>query len=92
MGRIDAEELPDPERVFVAWSLRAARRVEELLTENAVDYVVEVESLGRSFLFGSDRRAAVFYVTSSRATDCRSRLTGAGLGRGVVGESPGASA
>jgi hypothetical protein len=86
MGRIEPDELTEPERVFVAWSLRIAQRTEELLTGNGVNYVVQVEQMGRSFLFGSARHAAVFYVASGQAAYCRTQLTMAGLGKGVVDE------
>lgn len=84
MSRIDTDDLQDPERIFVAWSLRVARQAEELLIGHGVSYGVEVEPLGRSFLFGAARHAAVFYVAAGQATFCRARLTAAGLGRGVV--------
>ena len=84
MGRIHTDDLTDAERVFVAWSLRVAKRAEELLTGYGVDYGVDVEVMGRSFLFGAARHAAVFYVASSQAGYCRTQLTAAGLGKGVV--------
>jgi hypothetical protein len=86
MARIEAEDLPDPEQIFIAGSVRVARRVEEWLTTAGVDYVVQVELLGRSLLFNSLRMGAAFYVTSGQAEYCREELTAAGLGRGVVEE------
>ena len=64
MARIKPEELGDPERIFLAGSLRVARRVEEWLTTAGVDYVVQVESFGRSAVFNTVRNGAAFYVTS----------------------------
>lgn len=84
MARIEPEELADPERIFVASSLRSAQQAEELLTGTGVSYAVQVEEFGKSFLFNTPRHAAVFYVESGQAAYCRSRLTGAGLGRSVV--------
>jgi len=84
MPRIDTDELSDPERIFIAWSLRVAKQVEQVLDLQGVSYAVEVEPLGRSFLFGSARHAAVFYVASGTAAYCRSQLVGAGLRKGVV--------
>ena len=86
MPRMEPDELSSPERVFVSASLRLAQKAEEVLTGNGVNYAVQVEESGRSFLFGSPTHAAVFYVSSGQAAYCRSQLTGAGLGRGVVGE------
>lgn len=84
MARVEPEQVRDPERIFIARSLRLSLRVEEWLTMNAVDYMVQVEPVGRSLLFGSDRMGAVFYVTAGQALYCREQLSAAGLGSGVV--------
>jgi hypothetical protein len=84
MARIEPEQIRDPERIFIARSLRLSLRVEEWLTMTGVDYTVQVEAVGRSLLFGTDRMGAVFYVTSGQALYCREQLTAAGLGTGVV--------
>lgn len=84
MTRIELEDLSDPEQIFIAGSLRVARRVEDWLTRAGVDYVVQVEPFGRSFLFGTVRMGAAFYVTSTHAEYCRQQLTVLGLGKGVV--------
>ena len=84
MARIDGEDLPDPERIYIASSLRVARQVEEWLTLAGVNYAVQVEPFGRSLLFGTLRMGAAFYVTSAQAVHCRERLIAGGLGGGVV--------
>ena len=84
MSRVELEELPDPEQIFIAGSLRLARRAEEWMTTAGIDYVVTVEPFGRSILFGTERMGAVFYVTSAQAAHCRQQLTAAGLGGGVL--------
>jgi hypothetical protein len=84
MGRIELEQLHDPEQIFVAGTLRMARRAEEWLANAGVDYVVQVEQFGRSFLFGTPRMGAVFYVSSTQAAHCRDQLTAEGLGGGVI--------
>jgi hypothetical protein len=84
MGRIESEELRDPERIFVARSLRLARRVEEWLTTAGVDYVVQVEPFGRSLLFQTVRNGAAFYVAAGQAEYCRRQLSATGLAAGVV--------
>jgi hypothetical protein len=81
---MEPEEIRDPERIFIARSLRLALRVEEWLTKAGVHYAVQTESLGRSLVFGSERMGAAFYVTSGQALYCRQQLTAAGLGSGVV--------
>jgi hypothetical protein len=84
MARIEPEDLRDPEQIFVAGSLRVARRAEEWLTTAGVDYAVQVEEFGRSILFGTVRMGAVFYVNATQAAHCRQQLTAAGLGAGVI--------
>jgi hypothetical protein len=88
MARVEPENIRDPERIFVASSLRLALRVEEWLTTAGVDYAVEVESIGRSLLFRTERMGAVFYVNAGQASYCREQLTAAGFGRGVVKSEP----
>ena len=91
MAPVEPEELRDPERVFIARSLRLSLRVEEWLTTAGVDYAVQVESVGRSLLFRSERMGAVFYVNAGQAEYCRQQLSAAGFASGVVdaGEDPG---
>ena len=87
MARIEREDLPAAERIFIAASLRVARRVEEWLTSAGVDYAVQVEPIGRSVLFQAVRNGAAFYVTSAQAAYWREQLTAAGLNGVVVEES-----
>lgn len=84
MARVEPEQVRDPERIVIARSLRLSLRVEEWLTMTGVDYAVQVEPVGRSLLFGTNRMGAVFYVTAGQAVYCRERLTAAGLGSAVV--------
>lgn len=84
MARIEADQLQDPEQIFLASSLRTARRVEALLDSRGVDYVVQVEELGRTTLFGTMRHAAGFYVPAGQASHCRAMLVDAGLSHGIV--------
>lgn len=84
MARVEAQDIRDPERMFVAGSLRVARHVEEWLTRAGVDYAIEVEPIGRSLLFRTERMGAVFYVNAGQAGYCRKELTAAGFDRGVV--------
>jgi hypothetical protein len=85
MARVEPEAFADRElrRVFIAATLAEALRAEEVLTERGVDYVVEVEPLGRTLL-GSDRYGAAFYVVFSQARYCGSQLVAAGLAPGVL--------
>ena len=83
----DALEHHDLERIFIAARLTEAKRVEEVLTLEGVEYVVNVEPfVAGVFSTFRPRNGAVFYVTSTQAAYSRSKLIGAGLGRGVVAE------
>lgn len=84
MARVEAESLRDPVDIYVASSLGLARAVEEVLTSRGVDYVVQVEFLGRTTLFGSQRHAAAFYVSSDQAEYCRALLRAGEFAHGVV--------
>jgi hypothetical protein len=88
MAPVDPEALRDPESIALARTLRVARTVEDLLSQAGVDYVVQVEAYARSFLFGTPRHGAVFYVTASQASYCRTRLSDAGLGNAVIDDDP----
>ena len=88
VGRIDAENLPDPEQIYLASSISAARRIEDLLNSQGIHYVVQVEELGRTALFGTMRHAAGFYVSTAQASYCRTMLVEAGLSHGIVDDGP----
>ena len=68
MARVEAETLADRDliEVFIARTLDEARRVEGLLTDRGVDYVVQVEQFSRTLL-GSPRYGAMFYVNVGQA-------------------------
>jgi hypothetical protein len=84
LARVEADSLRDPVDIYLASSLGLARAVEEVLTSRGVDYVVQVEFLGRTTLFGSQRHAAAFYVSAHQAEYCRSLLRAGDLAHGVV--------
>ncbi len=84
MGRIEPGALSDPEQVYLAATLREARRIEALLTARGVNYATQVEVLGGSSLFGSLRHGAGFYVTAAQAEYCRDALAQAGFSSGIV--------
>jgi hypothetical protein len=83
-GLIHPDDLQDPEKIYLAGSLREARGVEAVLTGHGVEYAVEVEELGRTTLFGSIRHGAGFYVAAAQAASCRSLLAHAGYTHGLV--------
>ena len=89
MTRVDPETLQDAVIIYLASSLSAARAVEDLLTTRGVNYAVEVQSLGRTTLFGSIRHGAAFYVANAQAADVRAVLRETNLARGVVEDEGG---
>jgi hypothetical protein len=82
--RVEADDLREPVIIYMASSLGLARAVEALLNSQGIDYVVQVEDLGRSTLFGSRRHGAAFYVSSNQAAWCRDLLRQADLANGIV--------
>lgn len=84
MAHVEHDDLAEAEQVYLARRLREAQQVEAFLTEAGVDYAVQVEAYARSFLFGSVRQGAAFYVDASIAPACRERLLAGGFGRGIV--------
>jgi hypothetical protein len=87
MGHVDPDTLGEAEIVYLAASLREAQQVEAMLTGHGVNYAVQVESLGRTTLFGTPRQGAGFYVASAQADACRSLLERSGFAR-VVADQP----
>lgn len=87
MASVDPEALRDPETIALARTLHEAKTLEDVLTQSGVDYVVQVEEYARSFLFGTPRHGAVFYVSTSQASYCRARLSEAGFGKAVIDEA-----
>ena len=84
MAHVDLDELRDAARVGLARTLREAQAIEEVLTGAGVDYSVQVEAYARSFLFGTLRHGAVFYVSEFQAAYSRERLSAAGFAKAVV--------
>ena len=84
MARVDGEVLQNPAHIYLASSLGLARAVEAVLTSSGVDYAVEVQDLGRTTLFGSQRHGAAFYVSADQAAQCRELLRTGQFAHGVV--------
>ena len=87
MPRVEptALENHDLARVYIAGTLGEAKNIEDLLTGNGINYVVQVEPYRASILFGP-RNGAAFYVTEEQATFCRAQLASAGFHRGLLDE------
>ncbi|MEZ5399517.1 MAG: hypothetical protein R2729_07590 [Bryobacteraceae bacterium] len=54
------------ELVYIAKKLREALAVEELLTANEIDYLVEVDYYTGGLIFRSERAGAFLYVEESK--------------------------
>jgi hypothetical protein len=64
MARKEAEAFDgvEPELLYVARKLRHATRVEALLDDAGIDYVVETDTFASGFIFRTERVGAFFYV------------------------------
>jgi glucose-6-phosphate 1-dehydrogenase len=88
MAIVDPERFADKEvaRVYIAGRLGEARGVEQALSDNGVDYVVETETF-ETYLLGilpTKYDGVAFYVQSGQASLCRRILREAGLKDGLV--------
>jgi len=74
------------EPIYMAATLREAKRVEEVLTRQGVEYAVKIEPFVRYLLLLIPRRysGATFYVFSGQSSFCRRALAGAGLSAGLI--------
>ena len=88
MPRVDPEHLAAEAatRVFIAFKLAEAQRVETLLSDAGVTYAVAAEPVGRT-LFGSARTGAVFSVAGGEVRLAVMTLTRAGLSAGLLVDS-----
>jgi len=65
--------------LYVARKLKHALRVEQLLTEAGLDYVVEAEEYSAGTLFPRIRVGAFFYVSPASDSDARDVLRRGGF-------------
>lgn len=88
MALLHADELAhaEVECVYIAARRKEAKRVEEILSANGVDYVVDVEPFETTILgiFRTKRDGVGFYVVADRAALSRRALFDAGLLQGLV--------
>lgn len=69
----------EPVLVYAARRARHARRVETLLNDAGLDYVVEADTIASGFLFRSERMGAFFYVAPADEARAREALAGEGF-------------
>jgi hypothetical protein len=89
MARVTLDDFADKEvaRIYLAGELTEAKRVEQILSVNGINYAVEVEPYVRLSVFSSEYAGAAFYVLSGQADFCKRALFEAGLKVGIEDES-----
>ena len=85
---LDDFEAREVSRIYLAAEVAEAKRVEQVLTANDIDYAVEVEPYVRMSIFSSEYAGAAFYVLAGQAEYCKRALFEAGLKIGIQDESP----
>lgn len=95
MGRVEDDVIPEEAGtlVFIAATVREARRAEDLLTTRGIDYRLSFEAYLRagffSFLGGASEQTGVgFTVADADAAPTRLLLREHGLKTGVVEDEP----
>ena len=76
----------DLELLHIAKRLNEAQRVEEVLNEAGIDYLIEVDTYYGGIIFQSARAGAFFYVLADDKRRASSALTGRGVK--VLGSGP----
>jgi len=90
MGRIELEEFSEKaiSRLCIADSIKEAEQIENILTENGIDFAVSLEKYVASILL-SERKGIAFYVLSGQEHYCRNLLAGKGLSSCLTVDEPG---
>lgn len=90
MALVDPQEFDDKEvaPVYIAGRPGEAKRVEQLLGDNGIDFVVDVQRF-ETYLLGvlpTEYEGVTFSVLSGQARFCRRVLYDAGLRAGLIEE------
>lgn len=85
MGRIQIEDFTDKgiSRIFMAGSVNEAEVIEDLLTDNGIDYAVSLEPF-LTVISLSERNGIAFYVLSGQEHYCRGLLASKGMASGLT--------
>jgi hypothetical protein len=90
MALVDMEIFDDKEvaLVYIAGRLSEGKRVEQVLSDNAIDYAVDIEPFQSRVLgiLPVEYKGVGFYVLSAQADFCRRVLREASLVQGLVEE------
>ena len=86
MSRKEFEEFSEKDisRIFIADSIKQAELVEDILTQNGIDYAVSLEPFVQIFM--SESNGIAFYVLAGQEPYCRKLLTSRGLSLGLTVE------
>jgi len=77
-------EGPELEAIFIAANVAEAKRVEELLEREGIEYEVRPEAFLRGSLSATCYQGLLFEVLGGQAEYCRRRLEEEGLTKGLV--------
>lgn len=64
--------------IYIAKRLSEAKKMEKMLTEAGIDYLVEPDTYRGGFIFVSERIGAFFYTTDALTKQARALLTASG--------------
>jgi hypothetical protein len=72
--------------LYVARRLREAKRIEALLEQAGVDYLIELDTYRGGVIFVSERVGAFFYASEAQCETARTRMREAGFHPFEAGE------
>jgi hypothetical protein len=88
MALVDAATFDDQEvtLVYIAGRLKEGKRVEQVLSDDGIDYAVDIEPFRTTVLgiLPVEYEGVGFYVAAHQADRCRAVLGAAGLVQGLV--------
>ena len=86
MGRKDLEEFKGKKiaRIFIAKKVSEAETVENILTENNIDYAIEIEPYYTPSPMQTPANGVAFYVILGQSDYCRHIISEIGFKSGIV--------
>lgn len=69
----------DLDLLFIAGRLKEARRLEDVLNEAGIDYLIETDTYRGGFIFVSERVGAFFYCREQDTEKARAAMSEAGF-------------
>ncbi len=86
MGRVTEDDFADKDiaRIYIAESISEATAIEQLLTENNCDYLIEIEQYTRPSILTSPIQTGVaFFVLLGQVDFCRRTIESKGMSKGI---------